>query len=194
MIVSSRLGANRISSGPNWIHGTGANPIMSIANATQTITHDPEGHNISISREGYPISEDAATKAADFMWATIEQAFEYSNQHGDTIPPERSLYDFFQEKLEQTGFSDEEKQLCLDSCKLWGAYVGDPIERQSLKFFHLEECIDGSEYLAAKAHTIPSTDVLSQITILLLRLTNEFWSLFPRLHYQKQIFDSSSLW
>jgi alkylated DNA repair dioxygenase AlkB len=149
VIVSSRLGANRVSSGPNWIHGTGANPIMSIADATQTITHDPEGQNISISREGYPISEDVATKAADFMWATIEQAFEYSNQHGDTIPPERSLYDFFQEKLEQTAFSDEEKQLCLDSCKLWGAYVGDPIERQSLKFFCLEECIDGSEYFAA---------------------------------------------
>jgi alkylated DNA repair dioxygenase AlkB len=116
---------------------------MSIADATQTVAHDPEGRNISISRDGHLLGEDVVTKASEFMWATIEQAFEYSEQHGDTIPPERSLYDFFQEKLEQTTFSEEEKQLCLDSCKLWGAYVGDPIERQSLKFFCLEECIDG---------------------------------------------------
>ena len=137
------LETNRDTRGPNWIHGTGSNPILSIANATQTIAHDPEGRNIAVSRDGQLLGEDAVTKASEFMWATIEQAFEYSSQHSDTIPPERSLYDFFVEKLEQTDFSEEEKQLCLDSCKLWGAYVGDPIERQSLKFFCLEECIDG---------------------------------------------------
>lgn len=135
-----------VTSGPNWIHGTGTNPILSIANATQTVTHDPEGRNIAISRDGQLLGEDAVTKASEFMWATIEQAFEYSSQHGGSIPPERSLYDFFVEKLEQTDFSEEEKQLCLDSCKLWGAYVGDPVERQSLKFFCLEQCIDGGAY------------------------------------------------
>lgn len=119
---------------------------MSIAEATQTVTYDPEGGYIGISRDGDLIDEELATKASEFMWTTIEQAFEYSNSHGESIPPERSLYDFFQEKVEQTSFSQEEKQLCLDACQLWGAYVGDPIQRQSLKFFCLEECIDGSMY------------------------------------------------
>lgn len=122
---------------------------MSIAEATQTVTHDPEGRNISISCDGRLVDEERATKMAEFVWTTIEQAFEYSNQHGDSIPPEQSLFDFIQENLEKTDFSDEDKKLCLDSCKLWGAYVGDPIERQSLKFFRLEECIDGSMLILA---------------------------------------------
>lgn len=118
---------------------------MAIANATETVAHDPEGHNLLFSRDGQLVSEDVASKISEFMWTTIGEAFEYSNAHGDTIPPERSLFDYFQEKLEQTQFSQTEKQMCLDSCRLWGAYVGDPIERQSLKFFRLEECVDGSE-------------------------------------------------
>lgn len=122
---------------------------MSIAEATQTVAHDPEGRNISISCDGQLVNEERATKSAEFVWTTIEQAFEYSNQHGDSIPSEQSLFDFIQEKLEKTDFSDEDKILCLDSCKLWGAYVGDPIERQSLRFFRLEECIDGSMLLLA---------------------------------------------
>lgn len=135
------------TSGPNWIHGTGNNPIMSIAEATKTSTHDPEGGNILLSRDGALVDADLATKASEFMWTTIEQAFEYSNKHGESIPADRSLFDFFQEKVQQTGLSPAEQALYLDVCKLWGAYVGDPIERQSLKFFRMEECIDGSMYL-----------------------------------------------
>lgn len=146
--------ANSIHSGPNWIHGTGKNPITSIAEATKTITHDPEGGNIAISRDGHLISEEVATKVSEFMWTTIEQAFEYSNRHGESIPPERSLFDFFEEKVQQTKFSQEERLLCLDACRLWGAYVGDPVERQSLKFFCLEECIDGSAFTLFSFYTI----------------------------------------
>ncbi|KAF3387496.1 Protein FLOWERING LOCUS D, partial [Penicillium rolfsii] len=163
------VGGHLVDLGPNWIHGTGKNPITSIADATQTITHDPEGQNISISRDGQLLSEDVVTKAEEFMWTTIEQAFQYSKRHGDKIPPERSLYDFFKEKVEQTAFSEEEKQLCLDSCKLWGAYVGDPIERQSLKFFCLEECIDGDNHFVASTYKrildYVSRDVLTQADI-----------------------------
>lgn len=84
-------------------------------------------------------------KISEFLWTTIDEAFEYSNKHKDTISPDQSLLDFFREQVEKTGFSPVEKEACIQYCKLWGAYVGDPVERQSLKFFCLEECIDGSE-------------------------------------------------
>lgn len=29
---------------------------------------------------------------------------------------------------------------------MWGAYVGDGVELQSLKFFYLEDCIEGGTY------------------------------------------------
>ena len=86
------------------------------------------------------------------MWTTISEAFEYSNRHKDTIPAELSLLDFFREKVERTNFTDLEKKLCLEHCKLWGAYIGETVSRQSLKFFCLEECIDGSEFLPFFCH------------------------------------------
>lgn len=116
---------------------------MSMAQMTQTATFDPEGGNFLVSREGKYINEGLGTKISEFVWATIAQAFTYSNEHGENIPAEKSLYDFFQMKLQVTSFSKEEQQLVLDTCKLWGAYVGEPISRQSLRFFRLEECIDG---------------------------------------------------
>lgn len=134
------------STGSRWSLGRSvcSSIIMDIAEATKTVAQDPEGGNVAFSPDGHLIPEEVATKVADFVWMTIGEAFEYSNQHGSSIPPERSLFDFFREKVQQTQFSTAEKELCLDACKLWGAYVGDPIEKQSFKFFCLEECIDGS--------------------------------------------------
>ena len=116
---------------------------MSLAQATQTATYDPEGDNFMVSREGKFINEALGLKISEFVWETIAEAFKYSNEHREKIPAEESLYDFFKTNVQQTDFSKEEQQLCLDACKLWGAYVGEPTERQSLRFFRLEECIDG---------------------------------------------------
>ncbi|KAJ5137338.1 Amine oxidase [Penicillium atrosanguineum] len=148
-VHQGEIGGYPIDLGPNWIHGSGENPIMDIAEATKTIFHEPEGSNMIASREGHFFSEEIANKVSEFVWTTIGEAFEYSNAHADSISPEKSLLDFFMEKVQQTGFSEEDKKMCLDACKLWGAYVGDKIDRQSLKFFSLEECIDGTNYFVA---------------------------------------------
>lgn len=118
---------------------------MTIANSTNTTVQDFEGGQVVYSKDGKLLDDEIATKLSDFMWTTIDDAFEYSNKYKDTIPPDRSLFDFFLEKIEATDFSPAEKDACLETCKLWGAYVGDPIDRQSLKFFCLEECVDESK-------------------------------------------------
>lgn len=135
---------------------------MTIAEATKTITYDPQGGMLTFSREGLPLSEDVATRVSEFVWSTISEAFEYSNTHAETIPPERSLYNFFEEKVEQAQLSSQEKQLVLDGCKLWGAYVGDSIERQSLKFFRLEECVDGS---MSGHRSLPANPIYRCVTV-----------------------------
>jgi lysyl oxidase-like protein 2/3/4 len=101
-----------------------------------------------IGSDGKPVDEGVATKISEFLWSTVEEAFRYSNAHKDSIPADRSLLDFIHERLEGIDMSAEEKSLCVETCRLWGAYVGDPIEKQSLKFFCLEECIDGSKLLS----------------------------------------------
>ncbi|KAJ5795626.1 uncharacterized protein N7518_004166 [Penicillium psychrosexuale] len=152
-VHQSTVGDHIVDIGPNWIHGAGENPIMTIAEETGSVMYDPEGGaHISYSRDGHPINDEVSAKVQDFVWTTIAEAFKYSNHHGESIPVEQSLFDFFCDRVQQTKFSDEEKQLCLDACRLWGAYVGDQVDRQSLKFFRLEECVDGSNFIVASTY------------------------------------------
>ncbi|KAJ6043856.1 uncharacterized protein N7446_002054 [Penicillium canescens] len=151
-VHQSTVGSHVVDLGPNWIHGSGENPIMDIARATGAIVHDPAGGNVMFSRDGDLIDDAVTSKIEDFVWTTISEAFEYSNRHGDSIPAEKSLFDFFGERVGQSDLSDTEKALVLDASKLWGAYVGEPIERQSLRFFRLEECVDGSNFIVASTY------------------------------------------
>lgn len=120
---------------------------MAIAESTKTVLQDFEGGQVLFSKDGKLLDENMTFKLSEFMWSTIEEAFEYSNKYKETIPPERSLFDFFLEKIEKSDFAPAEKDACVETCKLWGAYVGDPIDRQSLRFFCLEECVDESKDL-----------------------------------------------
>lgn len=132
--------------GPNWIHGTDHNPIADIGKLSKTVTHSWDGGQAVIDKDGRPLNKKMTTKAIDFMWMTIDKAFEYSRKNLDTIPSSKSLWDYFVEELEKTEFNQLEKESCLELSKLWGSYIGAPIDRQSLKFFFMEECIDGSMY------------------------------------------------
>ncbi|KAL3466698.1 hypothetical protein BJX64DRAFT_214887 [Aspergillus heterothallicus] len=147
-----KVGDHLVDMGPNWIHGTGTNPFVNIAEATGTALEDFEGAQAIFSPDGKLLDGQLTTKVSEFLWSTIEEAFKYSNCYKDSIPADKSLLDFFRERVEETEFSAEEKSLCIESCRLWGAYVGDPIERQSLKFFCLEECIDGNNYFVASTY------------------------------------------
>ncbi|KAI9367142.1 hypothetical protein BJX61DRAFT_547775 [Aspergillus egyptiacus] len=151
-VCQSMVGDHMVDMGPNWIHGVGTNPIVNLAEATGTTLLDFEGNQVIFSPDGKQLDEKLATKITEFVWSTIEEAFKYSNSHKDSIPAEKSLFDFFRERVEETGFTDEEKDLCIEFCRFWGAYVGESIEKQSLRFFCLEECIDGNNYFVASTY------------------------------------------
>ncbi|OJJ00290.1 hypothetical protein ASPVEDRAFT_27032 [Aspergillus versicolor CBS 583.65] len=146
--------------GPNWIHGAGENPILNIANATGTTVHDFEGGQLVFTSDGGVMDDRVAEKISDILWTIIQEAFNYSNAHQDDIPAERSLLDFIRERLEKMDLSAEEKNLVIESSRLWGAYVGDPVDRQSLKFFNLEEAIDGTNYFVASTYK----DILKHVS------------------------------
>ncbi|CAG7921752.1 unnamed protein product [Penicillium olsonii] len=138
--------------GPNWIHGVSGNPIMSIAQATESVALDPEGKMIMLSPEGHLIDEEIASKIREFVSESVAEAFQYSNQQKENISAKTSVLSFFQEKLDDTDFSDAEKQLCLELLRFEGAGIGESIESQSLKFFSLEEHPDQDDYFVASTY------------------------------------------
>lgn len=130
------------------MHGTKNNPIVDISNLSGTTTHEWEGRQSVFSTTGKLHDEKSTAKISECLWAIIDEAFEYSRKNMSSIPADKSLLDFFQEKIDATSLDKQEKEACLEMSRLWGAYVGDSIETQSLRFLFLEECIEGSTLTA----------------------------------------------
>jgi hypothetical protein len=109
-------------------------------------------------QNGYPLSPQKATEFFDIVWAIISEAFKYSNENCASIPPELSLRDFFEEKMKERGLEGEERKLVMQIGEMWGAFIGDPWERQSLKYFWLEECLDGGESISLQSILLNHTN------------------------------------
>ncbi|TPX23246.1 hypothetical protein DIZ76_012572 [Coccidioides immitis] len=151
-ICQSDIGGTPVDLGPNWIHGTENNPIVSISKHTKTVTHSWDGPQAIIDSSGRLLDAQDATKFSEFTWETIDKALDHSRKNAATIPPNLSLCDYIREELEKTTFSQSEKEACMELSKSWGAYIGSPVDRQSLKFFFLEECLDGTNLFVASTY------------------------------------------
>ncbi len=137
-----------VDMGANWIHGTNGNTILDIAKATGTSTNSLDESSSSFDEFGVRFPSTKRTKYETVMWNIIAEAFEYSKHSGAEIDPTKSLLDFFKEKIPQhipetEADYEKERLMMLQMCESWGAFIGTRIARQSLKFFWLEECIDG---------------------------------------------------
>ena len=134
--------------GPNWIHGTKENPILDLAKQTNTKIGSWDDTSCVFGESGNLFPTDEGEKYAGIMWKIIEDAFSHSNKLSADISTQESLRDFFIEKVAQRIPETEEnwkekRQIVMQISESWGAFVGSPIYRQSLKFFWLEECIEG---------------------------------------------------
>lgn len=146
--------ANRhtIDMGPNWIHGTKGNPMLELARETNTAVSGGEENTTCVfDEDGQLLSLKDGEKYSTTMWDIVTEAFEYSNHCGSEIDSSRSLRDYFEEqvkvKIPDTEDDHEMKrQLLLQTADLWGSFIGSPVEKQSLKFLWLEECIGGGMY------------------------------------------------
>ena len=132
----------------SWIHGTDNNPIFDLANLVGATTFSPPERGLSFYDEtGSPLAMDKAAECSGLLWSMVDDAYKYSNDNCSSIPSNKSLLDFFEVKLKEMKKSDSDTKIVLQMARMWGDYVGDPVERQSLKYFWLEESIDGGRSL-----------------------------------------------
>lgn len=144
------LNGHLVDVGANWIHGTTDNPIMDLVRETKTAVGVWDNHMYAFDEDGQLLPPEEGEKISTLMWGIIEDAFEYSNKHGADIDPDKTLLDFFQEQVVRR-IPDSEvdyvrrRRILLQMAELWGSFVGSPLNTQSLKFFWLEECIEGGK-------------------------------------------------
>lgn len=132
--------------GPNWIHGTLTNPILKLAKDTQTAVCSTEKCTCVYDEYGSLVDKTKADELSELVWSIISDAFKESNQACSTISPSRSLKDYFFERTSTIDLSDGDKKLVCQMAEMWGTFIGDPLDSQSLKYFWLEECLDGGIY------------------------------------------------
>ncbi|KAJ8119484.1 hypothetical protein ONZ43_g3570 [Nemania bipapillata] len=140
--------------GPNWIHGTNNNPIMDLAQKTNTATGSWAAKTSIIDEAGKILPPPEAEVYSDMMWDIIGKAFTHSNKNSGTIGVKESLLEFFGKELarripKESPGSNEKRKIMYQIAESWGAYVGNHIASQSLKYFWLEECIDGENLFCA---------------------------------------------
>lgn len=78
------------------------------------------------------------------MWEIVDEALRFSEENPDQISETMSLFEFFIKRAREI-FPDEPKnqRLLLNMSQIWGAYIGHPVEKQSLKFAWMERCCVG---------------------------------------------------
>ncbi|RDW62679.1 flavin containing amine oxidoreductase [Coleophoma crateriformis] len=139
--------------GANWIHGTDNNPILELAQLTNTETHSWPANSNLFADDGKLIAQDNANILGDQMWEIILDAFKFADKHTAEIDINESLYDFFCQKATElypgSGEDEQRRKTLLQMSEMWGAFVGSPVTRQSLKFFWLEECLEGETLFCA---------------------------------------------
>jgi hypothetical protein len=132
---------------------------MNLALKTKTAIHSWGATSNIFDDSGSLMDEARAKFFSDLKWSVIDDAFKYSNNEAATIPSTESLHDFFVTRAKElfpiplvetsrgvTADKQRENQaLLLKMAESWGAFVGDPVDRQSLKFFWMEECCDGGK-------------------------------------------------
>jgi hypothetical protein len=132
---------------------------LDLAKQTNTLTMNWDGRQSVFDHSGNLMSEKEAVENEEVVWGIIEKAMKYSNAESATIPADKSLYSFFQDEIEKLYPMDNgdakakrKRDTILQISEMWGAFVGSPIQTQSLKFFWLEECIDGENLFVADTY------------------------------------------
>lgn len=148
-----------IDVGPNWIHGTSDNPILDLARQTNTTVGSWDTWSYVFDEDGNLFLLEEGEKYSSIMWDIVQAAFKHSNQHSAEISSDESLHDFFLIKSAEfipdaTEDFERRRSIVMQMAELWGAFVGSPIHRQSLKFFWMEECIEGGKF----SITVPAAD------------------------------------
>ncbi|KAF2648120.1 amine oxidase [Lophiostoma macrostomum CBS 122681] len=159
-LCQGTTGGYMVDLGPNWIHGTDSNPILDLARETKTGTINWDGRQAIFNRLGNRITDEDAAENTEIVWNIIEQAMKYSEGSCAEIPADKSLYNYFEDKvkelfpfeIEEDSEAERRRRTILDMAEMWGAFVGSPIQTQSLKFFWLEECIDGENLFVSETY------------------------------------------
>lgn len=129
--------------------------MYALASSTNTPLHHWNNKQLIYDSDGNPLPGELTDKLSTLVWDIIELAFEhsaeaYAKNKGEDIPSQDSLYDFVKRKAAEMVPDEGERSLLLQMSEMFGAYVGVPVWKQSLRYAWMEECCGGGMRLTPR--------------------------------------------
>ena len=119
--------------------------MLKLAEDTDSKLSSPGESTYVYDSSGVLIDSQKVLDGFAVVWDILADAFKYSNENCKNIASNLSLKDFFRERLLASPLDEEAQKFVLELAEMWGGFIGDPFERQSLKWVWLEECLDGGK-------------------------------------------------
>ncbi|KAL8840009.1 MAG: hypothetical protein Q9170_001493 [Blastenia crenularia] len=136
-----------IDLGASWIHGTEDNPIVHLAEkAGSPIVACGAVHSICGS-DGVWLSRKRAQRYYEEVWEILEMAMDESDENSSSLSNSAKMMDFFRQELQrrrsQTEKPEPYEALMMQIVEMWGAFMGNECENQSLKNLWLDAGLEG---------------------------------------------------
>lgn len=143
---SDRLGIP-IDLGASWIHGTEGNPIVPLADKVGSSTVACGAVNSICDGKGQWLDRELARHRYEEVWDILEMAMEKSKNESELIPDKVKMMDLYREEVSKRSTAQQDPDTygsqMLQIVEMWGAFMGDDCERQSLKNLWLEAGLEG---------------------------------------------------
>jgi monoamine oxidase len=157
---SSQLGVP-IDVGASWIHGTQDNPFMALVKKTRTTTAACGAVYSVCNSNGVWLNRDLARHLYEQVWEILEMAMEKSRRELESMSDSSKMMDFFRQEVERRGSHAKQPEayeaLMMQIVEMWGAFMGDECENQSLKNIWLDAGLEGGNLILLSALWINHT-------------------------------------
>jgi hypothetical protein len=124
--------------------------VYKLAKDTDTPLHYWNNKQLIFDSAGNLLPAEQTERLSTLLWEIIDEAFKFSEKvrdedGGKGIPSGDSLQDFIRRRAEEVVPDEGERKLLVQMSEVFGAYVGEPVWKQSLRFAWMEECCGGGE-------------------------------------------------
>ena len=144
--------------GASWLHGTRDNPFVALAEETRTTTIACGAVYSICNSNGVWLSRDAARHHYEEVWEILEMAIEKSRKESALLSNSSKMMDFFRQEVEKRRSEAKKPELyeslMMQIVEMWGAFMGDECENQSLKNLWLEGGLEGGKFVSLVAHLL----------------------------------------
>lgn len=101
---------------------------------------------------GERIPANKADQCAELVADAFDKAIEHSKNLSSSIDSQRNVLDYVLEIVRRSPLDAESKNICEQMIHMYNSEIGDCIESQSLKYFHLEDGMDGHDAFVASTY------------------------------------------